>query len=380
MKRLFVILIALVLCCTAGLADETPTTPFLHSSGWNGKDIDVSGVQEVNGRLVGTVKLPATTLYGRPTAELRVDCPLPEGFTAEQSVTLHVERRFVTARELASTMGTLGYSFANGKFTQYNGGVETVVSYTSEPNIDHGYYHAQLCDVSLSDDPAFAAEYTQAKAVVRNLMTSLVAVPAERVFHANRLDAVHSDHYSLTESSTAAEESARRRVHFEESEGRNGRAESSFTMVRGLYELYDLPVMDQFFYLKGGDWIGASSEFRAAVRDDGTLGFVEISGLPVVTGVAALDLPAFDWRTLLKQAVANLCATNASPVDEVSEDGRVVYAGYSVITAIKPCWVGMTEDTLVPGWYCVTEQRVAKDDSVAAVWALYADARTLMSP
>lgn len=373
MKRLLVILVTLALCCASGLADETP---FLHNGNWHVEDIDVSGVQEVNGRLVGVVKLPETTVYGLPSAELRVDCPLPEDFTAEQRATLRVERRSLTSQELSSAMRAMGQSCANGRFAQFNSGMGTVVSYTSEPNLDHGYYHAQLCDVSLSDDPAFAAEYAQAKEVVRNLMASFGAVPAKCVFHANRLDAVHNDPYSSTESSTAAEASVRRRAYFEESESQNGRAEPCYTMVRGLYELYGLPVMDQFLDWEDDGWVGASSEFRAAVRDDGALGFVEISGLPVVTGVDELDLPALDWRALLRQVVAHLCATNASPVDEVTEGGRVVYAGYSVITAIRPCWVGL-KDTLVPGWYCVTEQRVAKDDSVAAVWALYADAQTL---
>ena len=104
-------------------------------------------------------------------------------------------------------------------------------------------------------------------------------------------------------------------------------------------------------------------------------------GLMEVTGKEPLDLPALDWRMVLKQAVAHLCLTNAEPTDQVdeSEDGRVIYAGYSVITDLELCWVGMTKDTLVPGWYCVTQQRVAKDDSIAAVWAQYGDAQTLMA-
>ena len=162
-------------------------------------------------------------------------------------------------------------------------------------------------------------------------------------------------------------------------EAENGRTTSAFTMVRGLYELYGLPVMDQFYYRKEDDWIGAASEFRAAVRDDGSIRFVEITGLPQVTCTEPMELAAFDWQALLKQAVANLCATNACPEDEQLEDA-VLYAGYSVITDLKPCWVGLTADTLVPGWYCVTEQRVAKDDSLAATFGLYGDHQTLLQP
>ncbi len=379
MKRVFLILLSLVLCLGTALAEESPATPFFHNSHWNVEDIDISGVQEIDGRLVGAVKLPATTVYGLPTAELRVDCPLPVDFTEEQKAMLHVRYRPISKQELLDAMYAIDQRPMNGEMREYHS-IETLVSYSTERNIDSGYFHAQLRDARLSADPAFNAEYAQAKEHLRKLVVALGGNVAESVYHANRRDAAHSDWYSQTESSTSVEMSVKRRAHFDEAETKNGRTERNITMVRGLYELYGLPVMDQFYYLKEDDWIGASSEFRAAVRDDGTICFVEISGLPEVTGKELLDLPSFDWHVVLKQAVAHLCVTNAQPTDQVSEaeDGRVIYAGYSVITDLKPCWVGMTENTLIPGWYCVTEQRVAKDDSVAAVWEMYGDAQTIM--
>lgn len=381
MKRAFLILISLLLCLGWAQAEPSSAGPFFRNGLWRAEDIDVSGVEEINGRLVGVVKLPAATVYGSPTAQLRVDCPLPPDFTQEQRAVLRVSHRPISKRELRSAMRAIGQSPADGEMLEYHG-VETLVSYSAEPDIDGGYFHTQLCDAGLSADPAFETEYAQAKDVLRRLVEALGGHAAEGVYHANRRDAAHADWYSQTEASDAAEMSAARRAAFDEAEAKHGRSERDITMVRGLYELYGLPVMDLFYDRRGGDWIAAGSEFRAAVRDDGTLCFAEISGLPEVTGSEPLDLPATDWRALLRQAVARLCVTNAEPEDRVNEAeaGRVVYAGYSVITDLKPCWVGMTRDTLVPGWYCVTEQRVAKDGSLAAVWAQYGDAQTLMGP
>lgn len=378
MKRAFLILLSLALCFGTALAEKA--SPFYHNSLWNAEDVDLSGVREIDGRLVGVVKLPATTNNGWPTAQLLVDCPLPTDFTQEQKATLHVSYQPVSKQELLEAMRAVGQNPADGEMVEHHS-VETLVSYSAQPNIDNGYFDAQLSDSSLSYDPAFEEEYAQAKEVLRELVEALGGDVAQSVYHANRRDAAHYDGYSRTESSTSADISEKLRARFDETEAANGRDQRDFTMVRGLYELYGLPVMSQFYYQADGEWIGASSEFRAAVRDDGTVCFVEISGLMEVTGKEPLDLPALDWRMVLKQAVAHLCLTNAEPTDQVdeSEDGRVIYAGYSVITDLEPCWVGMTKDTLVPGWYCVTQQRVAKDNSIAAVWAQYGDAQTLMA-
>ena len=42
------------------------------------EEVDVSGVQEINGRLVGEIALPESAGHIR----LMVDCPVPEPFTA----------------------------------------------------------------------------------------------------------------------------------------------------------------------------------------------------------------------------------------------------------------------------------------------------------
>ena len=57
------------------------------------EEVDVSGVQEINGRLVGEIALPESAGHIR----LMVDCPVPEPFTAQQQAVLTVRYQRVTA-------------------------------------------------------------------------------------------------------------------------------------------------------------------------------------------------------------------------------------------------------------------------------------------
>lgn len=57
--------------------------------------------------------------------------------------------------------------------------------------------------------------------------------------------------------------------------------------------------------------MGAQGVFQATVRDDGALRYMQIRGLPIVESAEAIELPAFDWRALLKQAIMKLYVANA---------------------------------------------------------------------
>lgn len=52
------------------------------------EEVDVSGVQEINGRLVGEIALPESAGHIR----LMVDCPVPEPFTAQQQAVLEGDK------------------------------------------------------------------------------------------------------------------------------------------------------------------------------------------------------------------------------------------------------------------------------------------------
>lgn len=369
-----------MLLCVAALADEPEIdSPFFQCGRFRSEEVDVSGVREENGRLVGTIRLPETDRGGLPVGELRVDCLVPEDFTEEQRVRLRVTRRAITEEELTGALRALGQSIPEGQLRAFNCPPVTTVSYCNAKGLDSGgYFWGQLCDAGLSADDAYEGEYAQAKDALRQTVACFGGGLSENVLHANRRDAIHNDRYSQTSRSDEMENSLKRRSAFEKAEARSGRQTCMFTMVRGLFELRGLPVMDQFYVRSDDGWLGMSSECSAAVRDDGAICAVSISGLPEIVGVEPIDLPAADWRALLRQTAAYLSVSNACGEDCV-ENGETIYASYAVITDIRPCWVGQDADTLVPGWYCVTEERVQRDDSLVYPWSQYGDAQTLMT-
>ena len=70
------------------------------------EEVDVSGVQEINGRLVGEIALPESAGHIR----LMVDCPVPEPFTAQQQAVLTVRYQEVTKGDLSAAIEAAGQS------------------------------------------------------------------------------------------------------------------------------------------------------------------------------------------------------------------------------------------------------------------------------
>lgn len=384
MKQLLALLLAISLCMSmlsTAFADEREIdSAFFQCAHWKPQEVDVSAVREIDGRLVGVVKLPASDWRKLPTAELRVDCPIPQNFTDEQRVTLHVSHQKITKRQLmAALKDVLGQRPAEdcGSGYTYNDRHLTVVSYVAENDLDSNCGWIGSAEKRLANDPDYDSQYEQARSLVRQVIERFGGKVSEDVFHATRRDAEHMILGSDTYASDATEIVTNAKNSFDEYERKAGRTAQEYTMVKGLYELLNLPVMDQYYWRDGKDWIGAQSSFQAAVHDDGDLRYLQIDGLLVIESVELLEVPAFDWRKLLQQAVARLYVTNAISED-FQEEGRMLYAQYSVITELKPCWVGMTADILVPGWCLVSEDRVCKDDSVYSVWTQYGDYVGLM--
>ena len=81
-----------------------------------------------------------------------------------------------------------------------------------------------------------------------------------------------------------------------------------------------------------------------------------------------LVVPERSWQEFIRLWVANAYWPASCSEDITYEDdlfGEVTnYATYEVLTTIEPCWVGREKLCLEPGWYTLTEQRVAKDDSL----------------
>lgn len=79
------------------------------------EEVDVSGVQEINGRLVGEIALPESAGHIR----LMVDCPVPEPFTAQQQAVLTVRYQEVTKGDISAAIEAAGQSVKGGKLEQY---------------------------------------------------------------------------------------------------------------------------------------------------------------------------------------------------------------------------------------------------------------------
>lgn len=386
MKRILCIICMMLICvgCVGGaLADDREIdSPFFQCAHWKPEDVDVSGVREENGRLVGVVKLPAVDKYGRPAAELRVDCPMPTDFTAEQRVMLHVRYKKLSKQDVCDALKALGQKASIDDMWYYNNADQSTVDFTSEQDIDGCCYWGQFCDVSRSDDPACADEYAQAKDTVRKLVESLGGAACERLLHANRSDSAHAYRYSDTATSEGDKGRKSWEESFAKSEADKGRTDEPYTTVIGLYELLGLPMTDQYYWKDDGDWMGASCGYQAVVRDDGAVCYLQINSVPEIVSAEPVELPAFDWRALLKHAAAYLSISNATSTEQsyTNRDGEncVAYPSYGIITDLKPCWVSKERGVFVPGWYCVTEERVMKDDSVIYPWSQYGDYIGLM--
>lgn len=264
MKRLISLLLALMLCAAlplTSLAEERETdSPFFQTTVWKPEDVDVSGVQEVNGRLMGVVKLPAVDWRELPTAELRVDCPLPTDFIEEQQVTLHVSYQKITTKQLLTAMeDVLGEKPAKdcGSGYAYNDRQTHVVCYIADNGLDSYGWWKESAQARLQNDPAYDVQYEQARDGVRQIIEHFGGNVNEGVFHATRRDAEHMILGSDTYASNAVDVKANERASFDEHEKTAGRTTCEYTMVKGLYELRGLPVMDQYYWRNGSDWIVA---------------------------------------------------------------------------------------------------------------------------
>lgn len=86
------------------------------------EEADLSQVREENGRLVGEILIPESD--GQPHV-LKIDCHVPQGFTEEQQVKLHVSYRNITKKELAAAMKEKGQKVSTDHMGQYRSGWAT---------------------------------------------------------------------------------------------------------------------------------------------------------------------------------------------------------------------------------------------------------------
>ena len=346
------------------------------------EEVDLSDVREENGRLVGVLHLPESPyLFG----EVRIDCPIPKVFPAEQAQTLNVAYKSMGKKGLEAAMRAIGQSTKAGKLHQWSNSKQFQVSYSlwgdnAEP---WSYARDLLRDASYFDDPAHAEPYSQAKDITRALLTQLGATIYEPLLHANRYDAEHAvsaDSLACYSHGEALYQDALE--SFRSQSKKYKHTEGGLTMVNGLYALYGLPVMYEYDWMEGRDRIGAESEFRAIISDAGEVRLFSLWSLPTVESTEPMTLPAYTWQEMIARVacgwwLGNPCAETQECTDYLTGESYTCYPVYAVITEIRPCWVGYERNTLVPGYYMNVEERMVGGDKLISVWSSYGDAETL---
>lgn len=326
------------------------------------EEVDVSRVRLENGRLVGEVVLPESAGKIR----LLVDCPLPEAFPQEKRQRLTVSFRKVTKEQLKEAIAAIGQSGKDGELRQF---ISDPLNRMAAFELEKELSYASVIPVE-THGHAKQVEMEKAKQILRELAVALNVSISEAFLSAQRNTFEALNRINPGESSASSELIERNERNFLAQEkkygGRDG--EDTMTLLRAMYELDGLPVMNQRYWRQGSDAFGASSEMLAAVHDDGRLVLAEVWGVPVVEKSEPVETIALDWQSFLREWVSAAYRPSCRLEEYVENSvlfGEVIhYGGYEVITCIAPCWVGREAFTLEPGWYGVTQQRLLKDDSL----------------
>lgn len=304
MNRKMIALFCVLTLCIGSLGSALAQPEPYNEPRCKPEEVDLTNVREENGRLIGVLRLPQG-IY--PEGEVRVDCPIPEPFPAEQAQTLHVAYKPIGKSRLAAAMKAVGQSTKGGVLEQWSDADQFSVSYSlwggnAEPM---SYASDRLRDATFLDDPSCADTYSQAKDLARALLTQLGAAAYEPLLHASRYDAEHSVSAERFACYSHGEALYQRALEsFYRSAKRYAHTEGGLTMVSGLYELYGLPVMYEYSWRDGQYRMGASSDFHAIVSDDGQVRLFSMCGLPTVESAEPLILPTYSWQEMLARIAA----------------------------------------------------------------------------
>ena len=363
-----------LLCPVLTLAEETGPRYCLP------EEVNLSQVQEADGRLKGEIPLPAGEADGAPH-RLLVDCPVPQGFSNGQQVCLQVEYQKIGKQQMSDALASLGQFVSMERMrSSHSGWASRYLYYSSagaEPNGSEAYFYPYTGRLCKSLPAGHETEMDAAKAFARALLEKLGAKASEPFLQALRFtpeDALAA--YSATENSSSWYEEIRQ--HYQTRlAGRD-----HVTLLRVQYELLDLPVMFQFYFREGGDSFGENSYLELVLGDDGLLKQLALYGLPEITGFQPYPLPERDWEELLRLWVDNVWYPSSTAQDfEVQNDplygDYTQYATEETLTAFLPCWVGNEKGLLIPGWFAECRSSVQKDGSTCGYSDSCMDALTL---
>lgn len=374
-KWIWVSLMILCLLCPAFSLAEAGEPRFCLP-----EEVDLSQVQEIDGRLKGEILLPSRE-GDSGSYHLLVDCPVPQGFSAKQQVRLQVEYQKIEKQQMSEALSSLGQNVSADQMRSSSSGWASRFLYYSSTGADingsDSYSHPYTGKLCQSLSAGHEAEMAAAKDFARALLEKLGAKASEPFLQALRLtpeDVLSA--YSATESSSTWYEEIRQSTEARLS------GKDQVTLLRAQYELLDLPVMFQFYYQEGEDSFGESSYLELVMGDDGQLKQLALRSLPVVTAAESYPLPERSWEEWLRLWVANVWWPSSVAQDyEITGDplygDYTRYATEETLTAILPCWVGNEKGCLVPGWFTECRCTVLKDGSTCGYSDAYMDALTL---
>lgn len=387
---LIALLMFMVTMCLPALASDNDPNGVWND--YNADDVDLGSIVEKDGRLSGTIKI---LRFRDANQALKVDCPVPQEFTAEQLIAITVEYAVLDKAELLATMEK-----ADGIKRQDND-----KSATWEKNKSFAEYaekgsprrlYAQFADDALAISMPDAAdekpeEMARAKQISLSFLTELGFTPYEMGMNAARL--FDPTTYGIhPKTSDWKEQQAKLIRSFKRSAEKYGYTDLDFTAVSLTTMLHGLPVTPGYSWPNGNARepdarAGGTSNVSLLIKDGGGIAQVSVLDLPNEVSAAPLTAPAASWRDALKEWMATYYADATTTVD-VDYTGADIgyerdfteYASYCVITEIKPVYASQNKLTYTPAWCFVVEERLAKDDSLVFVTTYTLDAVTLIDP
>ena len=176
-KWIWVSLMILCLLCPAFSLAEAGEPRFCLP-----EEVDLSQVQEIDGRLKGEILLPSRE-GDSGSYRLLVDCPVPQGFSAKQQVRLQVEYQKIEKQQMSEALSSLGQNVSADQMRSSSSGWASRFLYYSSTGADingsDSYSHPYTGKLCQSLSAGHEAEMAAAKDFARALLEKLGAKASE---------------------------------------------------------------------------------------------------------------------------------------------------------------------------------------------------------
>ncbi len=381
------LLILMITMCLPALASDNDPNGFWND--YNADDVDLGGIAEKDGRISGTIKI---LRFRDANQVLKVDCPVPQEFTAEQLNAITVEYasfdKATLLEALEKTDGTKRQDNEKSATWEKNGSFAEYAEKGAPGRLNaQSAYDALAASMPDTADEK-PEEIARAKQISLSFLKELGLTPYEEGMNASRLfdPTTYGIHRKTSDWKERQAEIIR---SFKRSAEKYGYTDLDFTAVSLTTMLRGLPVNPGYSWPDGNARepdarVGGTSNVSLLVKDGGGIAQVSVHNLPKEVSATPLTAPAASWRDALKEWIATYYgdATTTVDVDYTGADIGYVrdfteYASYCVLTEIKPVYVSQNKLTYTPAWCFVVEERLTKDDSLVIVTAYTLDAVTL---